>query len=621
MIENLAQLFIKSRDEFGDKPAFGTKTTDKKFQTISYSKLYDESSLLARALISIGVEAKEHVGIFCDNRQEWILADMAIILAGAADVPRGSDVTDADIEYITNHAGIKVLFLENDVMVEKVLRLKSKLPNLKTIIVMEKNSIQRENVYNLYDLIYSGRKLLQNGDSLLEKRIQGIQKEDLFTLIYTSGTTGAPKGVMLTHASMVSQVRSIQFDLDSDAKILSILPVWHIFERVFEMIAISKGCCTYYTNVRSLKEDLQIVKPNFMASAPRLWESIYQGIMANVEKAPLIRKKLFELAYFISSLYQGAIRFLNGKELNLENRGLLFSFFQGIFSLILVILFFFPNLILDQLVLSKIRKATGGALKGSVSGGGALPYHIDLFFNNIGIPVLEGYGLTETCPVISVRTLENLVIGTVGPLYGDIQLRLIDLKTGELITEKGKKGEIHVKGSQVMKGYYKNPEATEKVLKDGWLNTGDIGIMTYNNCLKIVGRSKETIVLLGGENVEPVPVENKILESPFISQCMLVGQDKKYLSILIIIHPEAFTNIGNNYEDLKENTEVKKRIQSEIKRLINAENGFKAFERVVEFRILPKPFEVGDELTAKLSVKRHVVMEKYKKEIESIYKD
>lgn len=238
--------------------------------------------------------------------------------------------------------------------------------------------------------------------------------------------------------------------------------------------------------------------------------------------------------------------------------------------------------------------------------------------------MLEGYGMTETAPVLAMRTFEEIIPGSVGRIFPKTHLRLVDLQTGEVFldTETGKfvfgrKGEIHVKGKQVMAGYYKNPDATNKVLVDGWLNTGDLGIFTANHNLRIVGRSKETIVLLGGENVEPVPIESKILESEWIDQCMVVGQDQKYLSVLV------YPNISRFEEPLTgefwNKKEVIQKIETEIKTKVNAQTGFKSFERVVGVVVLPKPFEVGDELTAKLSLKRHVITDKYKSEIAKLY--
>lgn len=623
MYKNLAEIFLASREKFGSLPAFAYRRNSKNFQTISYKDLIDQAEYLALALLDLGVNPKDHIGIIADNRLEWIIADIAIQMNGAADIPRGTDVTDGDINYIIPHADIEVLFIENNFVLEKINKNIKNLPKLKTIILMDSNIQSTSKTSHMADLIEKGKNLKKQLLPKLYERINNISSDDLFTLIYTSGTTGAPKGVMLTHGNITSQIEYLPFHIEQKERILSILPIWHIFERVFEMIAISSGCCTYYSNIRNLKEDLSIVQPTFMASAPRLWESIYQGIIANVEKSPLINKFLFHLAYTVSKSYNSALRFLKFRELDLIGRNPILSLFKGLYYFVILILLTLPNAIMDVLVLRKIRKATGGKLRGSVSGGGALPLHIDEFFNNIGIPVLEGYGLTETCPVIAVRTFDSLIIGTVGRLYKNTEIRLIDINNGNCIypgkNGLGRKGELHIRGPQVMKGYYKNQEATNKVYKDGWFNTGDLAILTYNNCIKIVGRSKETIVLLSGENVEPVPIENMLLQSEFIDQAILIGQDRKFLSALIIVNTLSFKEYGSSLESINSNPEVLKIIQKEIKKLISTEQGFKSFEKVVDFRLLPKAFEVGDELTAKLSMKRHIITEKYDPLITDIY--
>lgn len=370
MFENLAEMFLEAKKNFGEKGAFATRNKDKKFEQLSYKELFEQAEYLSTALIDLGVEAREHVAILADNRLEWILADIAVIFAGAADVPRGTDVTDGDINYILPHADVKIVFVENMQVVQKILKNKDKLPNVKKIILMDKETKVSGEILHLYDLIEKGKILRRGGDVRLEKRIKGIQKDDLFTLIYTSGTTGSPKGVMLTHSNIVSQINHIPVKFTTEDRFLSLLPVWHIFERTFEMVGIAKGGCTYYTNIRNLKEDLQIVKPTFLASAPRLWESIYQGIMANLEKAPSSKRSLFYLAYTVSSNFHSALRFLTFREIDLVGRNSVVSFFIGLYQLAVLMTLFLPNLILDSLVLSKIRTATGGNLRGSLSGGG-----------------------------------------------------------------------------------------------------------------------------------------------------------------------------------------------------------------------------------------------------------
>jgi long-chain acyl-CoA synthetase len=621
--QNLAELYRESAEKFGDLPAFLTRDKNKVYQPLSFKELYEKGCGLATALIDLGVEAREHVALMADNRQEWILADCGILCTGAADVPRGTDVTDQDINHIIPHSGAKVVFVEHKAMLDKIVKLKSSLPNVKHIIMMDPESRQSGDVLNMYDLIDQGLKKRAAGDRRVEERIAQIKPDDLFTLIYTSGTTGTPKGVMLMHKSMVSQVRNIPIDVNPSDRIISILPVWHIFERVFEMLAVGRGAPTYYTNIRTMREDLAIVKPTFMASAPRLWENIYQGIKKKVQDGPAVPRALFNAAYFCARMVKGATRFVSGRQLDLTNRNPIVSFFAGILLLIRASFFVLPFFLLDLIVLKKIRAATGGKLRGSVSGGGALPLHVDEFFNDIGIPVLEGYGMTETCPVLAVRTFDRLVIGSVGPIYPETEIRLIDISTGEAFfpgpNGRGRKGEIHARGPQVMKGYYKNPEATDKVLKDGWMNTGDLGIMSFNNTLKIVGRSKETIVLLGGENVEPVPIENKLLESPLIEQCMVAGQDQKYLTVLIVPNPDAMKDYGASIEEISKSADALAMMREEVKTLVSGATGFKAFERVVDCRLLPKMFEVNDELTNIFKLKRHVITDKYSDLIKSMY--
>jgi len=542
---HLASLFREAGDRWGDRPAFSTRQTDGSFRSVSYGAWRDRSLALAEALIGLGVGARDHVAILSDNRFEWILADAAILFCGAADVPRAADITPTEITYILDHADVGVVFVENGAVLSKVEALLTKLPGVRHLIVMDPAWIpseKDERFLRLSNLEEKGARLRQSGSRLAEERIAGVLPDDLFTIIYTSGTTGTPKGVQLTHAAMTSQISNLPFDLRPHDRSLSILPVWHSFERVFEVISIAAGLETCYTTLRNLGEDLKTVRPTIMASAPRLWEGLYQRVISGVQKAPPLRRGLFRTARFTAHAVRTARSFFTGQELDLTGRNLITTLPLALGHAVAWILLIVPFILLDRIVLSKLRAAVGGRLRGTISGGGALPPHVDAFFNDIGIPVLEGYGLTETCPVLAVRTWEKLVIGTVGPAFPETQIRIVDPATGGILYPdairrdlgRGLRGEIHAKGPQIMKGYYKDPEGTARVLRDCWLATGDLGVMTFNDCLKIVGRCKETIVLLGGENVEPLPIESKLLESPLIDQCMVVGQDQKHLGVLIV---------------------------------------------------------------------------------------
>jgi len=344
------------------------------------------------------------------------------------DVPRGTDVTESELEYILNHSEAKVVFVEHDKMLEKLMKVKPKLPNLKTIIIMDPKS-KGEGALKLQDLIDSGKKLLQGGSQNAEKRVHQIKDNDLFTLIYTSGTTGQPKGVMLTHKNMLFQLVDVLpvIELTSEERLMSILPVWHIFERVFMYGSVYIGASTYFTNVRDMREDFQKCKPTFMGSAPRLWESIYTGIqtkLSDPKQTKPIQRNMFNLAYHFSKHFNYASRFVSNNEVDYEGRNLIASLFKGIFYIFVMIVYFIPYKLLDIVVMSKIRKATGGELKATVSGGGALQRHVDAFFNDIGLNVIEGYGMTETAPVISCRTFDKMVMGSVGPVAPKTELQL-----------------------------------------------------------------------------------------------------------------------------------------------------------------------------------------------------
>lgn len=625
-------MYQQAARRYGDLPALASRLGSGRFRPVSYQDLYELGACLGTALIELGLQAREHVGLISDNRVEWNIVDYAVLMAGAADVPRGTDVTNQEIEYILKHSDAKIVFVENRRLLDRVIHIMPKMDKVERLVLMDPKAEAPKGVESLYSLVAQGKRLRSAGDRRIERRISEIKPEDLFTLIYTSGTTGTPKGVQLTHANMASQVRNLPFCLESDDRLLSILPVWHSYERVFQMIALSNGCCTYFTSLRTIGDDLKTVKPTVMASAPRLWENLYLRIYKTVRQSHWIRRGLFRAAYFCSRQVKSSTFFLRGMEIDLRGRSFGETLLRGLASVLKILLFLPPYVALNATVLEKLRQIVGGSFKGTVSGGGALQPHVDEFFNYIGVPVKEGYGLTETSPVLAVRVMEKLVIGTVGPLYPETQLRIVDLNTGDVLFPdprrsdqgRGLKGEIQVKGPQIMKGYYKDREATDRILKDGWFSTGDVGIYTFNDCLKIVGRCKDTIVLLNGENIEPIPIEAKLCESPLIDQCMVVGQDRKQLGALVVPSLDGFAELGisaESLEQLVELPEVEDRLHAEVKRCISSENGFKRFEHIHGLRLLASPFEVGEEMTNTFKIKRHVVDEKYRSLIQDIFQE
>jgi long-chain acyl-CoA synthetase len=627
----VALLYREAASRFEDLPAFATRESALRWRPVTYRSLYEQGLDLATGLIELGVKAKAHVGHFGDNRFEWILADYGVQLCGAADVPRGRDVTDDELLYIIDHAGIEFCFVENAKLQDRVLALKKDLPMLKELIVLDPEATLQEGVRRLADVQALGADLRSKGDRRAEERIAAIQPDDLFTLIYTSGTTGRPKGVMLTHDNMVSQVRNLPGKHNMNDRILSVLPIWHVFERVVEMYTIGFGGCTFYSSIQNLGEDMRNIEPTFMASAPRLWEKLHERILQNIKSSHPVRQVLFHIAYFLSKHYTASVYFINNKNLKLKSespvkRILLMPFHILRWLLIMPWYGFF-----NAAVLERIRLGAGGSLGATISGGGALPIHIDQFFNNVGIPVLEGYGMTESSPVISVRAFDNLVVGTVGPALPETEVKIMELETGNVLFPndalpyqgRGLRGEIWVKGPQVMKGYFQEPELTAQTVVDGWLKTGDVGTMTHNDCLKILGRSKSTIVLLSGENVEPEPIEMRLQRSEYIEHCMVVGQDKKFLGVLIVpslLHFRLTGHKARTVGELIQNQEVHQIIKDEIKKYNTVSGNTRYYEQVREFRLLGEAFEVGVELTTLFKIKRHIIDKKYAEVINDIYK-
>ncbi|MDR4989270.1 MAG: long-chain fatty acid--CoA ligase [Bacteroidales bacterium] len=628
--ENLALLYGIAAERYGDLPAFATREKALQWRPVSFREIFRQGLNLATGLIDLGVRARDHVGLFGDNRYEWMLADYGVQLCGAADVPRGRDVSDSELRYIVEHAGITTSFAETAELASRLLRLQAQVPALRQIILLDPNAEAPAGVLHLQDVCRRGEALREKGDRRAEDRIAGIRPDDLFTLIYTSGTTGTPKGVMLTHENMVSQIRNLPGHHNCTDRILSVLPIWHVFERVIEMYTISFGGCTYYSSIHTLSDDMKNVEPTFMASAPRLWEKIHEKILTGVRRSHPVRQVLFHIAYFLSKQYKNSEYFLTNKDLRLKHRPLWLTVLLAPLHVLrwLVVLPWYG--FFNAAVLERVRLGAGGSLAATISGGGALPIHIDRFFNYVGIPVLEGYGLTETSPVISVRSRLNLVVGTVGPPINDTEVRITCPDTGAVLYPdpehagygRGRRGEIWVRGPQVMKGYYREPELTAQAVQDGWLRTGDLGMITHNDCLKILGRSKATIVLSSGENVEPEPLEMQLQQSRYIDQCMVVGQDQKFLGLLVVPELTAFGNNGSSPKSPSELTahpEAEALIRKEIRRMISPSSGYKRYEHIHDFRILPEKFEIGRELTNLFKIKRHVVAEKYRHIIDELF--
>ncbi|MDW8307007.1 MAG: AMP-binding protein [Leptospiraceae bacterium] len=605
------------------------------FETMTYSQLEEKVKALALALIKRGVKHQEHIGLIADVSHYWLMSNLAIQLIGAVDVPRGTDSTAAELGYIINHAECSFVFVHNGAQIEKIEKGLEKYPHkVQTYIVLNDSVPSGERrAIGLSDLLKEGLALLKDNAALaeLKNRSAAVKPSDLATIVYTSGTTGEPKGVMLTQSNFASQLNILPTIIPADPsdRGLTLLPPWHVFGRIAEMLFFTVGASITYTDIKHIGEDLKIVKPTYVPAVPRIWEGVYNKIIGNVRKQG--KEAIFNKFRNVALAYRKNLNRLLGAERLFHKRNVLVTLYLKLISLVSVILLFIPKKLGDILVFRKVLAATGGHLKASISGGGALPGYVDDFFAAIGVKILEGYGLTETSPVLAVRRPNRVIPGTVGPLIPQTEMKLIDLEGRDVTNIPGAKGTLYVRGPQVMQGYYKNPQKTKEVLSDdGWFNTGDLVRVTITGELSIVGRSKDTLVLVGGENVEPTPIEEKLKESDYIDHVMCVsrarGEDQKYVGALIVINEERVNEYlqsmgekGGSMAELRENPLVKKLIQKEIQRLISTENGFKSFEKIGTFAILPKPFEPGDELNNTLKVKRHVVAEKYADIIDKMY--
>jgi long-chain acyl-CoA synthetase len=618
-----------------------SKVASGEFQPVVWRQLYSEVQAFAGGLLSLGVKRGQHIGIISENMKQWLWADLAILSIGAADVPRGSDSTAPEIQYILGHAECTMCIAENQAQLEKILSVKKNLKQLKTLIVLDPafaglgravvDKMARSGgvkIFSFVEVQEKGREYLNKGPDFLEEEIAQGKTEDVATLIYTSGTTGEPKGVMLTHSNYMHQIPTpLEYlEIDKHDVLFSVLPVWHSYERACEYFAIFAGCSLAYSKLvaQVMLEDMGKVRPHVFPSVPRIWEAVKKGIIRNIESSSSVKKAL---AYFFLGV--GAAH----SKLKIRLRGLRPRFKKSS-RFLDALVSFLPFLLLTPLnglgqllVFKKIKHRLGGRFKFGVSGAGALPPHVDEFFAAAGILLLEGYGLTESSPIVSVRQSYHPVPGTIGPPLKQVEVKVLAEDGSEL--PPGQKGVLYIRGPNVMKGYYKKPELTAQTIsEDGWLNTGDLAMLTYDGEIKIMGRAKETVVLLGGENVEPGPIEDTISESEYVDQVMVVGQDQKYLAALVVPNFDTLKGFaeqnGIPFEtpaDLFDNEDVYKLIMGEIDCRVGPKRGFKLFERINKVKLLSEPFQKGREMTHTLKLKRDVIYEEYDKEIKELFKE
>ena len=637
MYKTLPQMIYKKSQDFPELNIQFSKNTEGTFLPTTYKDFVNTMLDFSAGLLSIGEKEYSNIGLICDNRKEWLVCSMGIMATKSRDIPRGSEATVKDLSYILSFAECKTVVTENKILFNRILECKNELPALQNIIIINPSDTDLSNpkatglnIFSYDEILSKGSNFRQNNPNKIEDIMLSGTEEDSATIIFTSGTTGTPKGVELTHKNFLCQVEDIskRLPLKQGNKALCMLPVWHVYERELEYFLLYVGVALCYSKpaISMLLADMKKVSPQFMATVPRIWDGIYNAINKNI-------KSTKKGAGIFFTIFTWAATSLKSLRNIIYNRCKYFrkrTVFYHVFSkfLYIPVIFLYPlKWIGDMFYFQRVRNMLGGKFQIGMSGGGSLPLKLDKFFNSIGIRLVEGYGLTETAPICCIRNAKRPILGTIGKIMPYCQAKVVHRNGIEC--KPGEKGVLYIKGPNVMKGYYKQPELTAEVISEGeWFNTGDLVIKTYNGEIIVKGRQKDTIVLRSGENVEPLPIEDKLSESIYISQAVVVGQDENCLGALIIPDLDNISQFAKqqniNFSDKKQllkDEEIKKLIYKEMERLINTKNGFKPFEKVGKFVFLDKPFEVGVELSPKQGIIRYKINELYKAKISLMYAD
>ena len=562
-----------------------------KWKSYSTAEVSEMVNKISAGLLALGIskgdmtpEGRDKIAILSKNRPEWVMLDLAVQQIGAILTPIYPTINVNELEFVLNDAQVKIVFVNDEETFHKVMNVKSKVASVKEVFTFEHVAGARH-----------WKEMLGSTDAGTLNRIKSIadtiKYEDLATIIYTSGTTGTPKGVMLSHRNILSNVLACIpcFPPGEHHKALSFLPLNHIFERMVTFLYLFNGTAIYYAeSLETIGENLKEVKPQMFTTVPRLLEKVYDKIMAKGNELTGIKRKLFFWAHDLANRYEINKALPAGYRLQLA--------------------------LANKLIFSKWREALGNNLKCIVSGGAAAQVRLIRIFTAAQIPIMEGYGLTETSPVISVNryNAQERMFGTVGPLIDKVEVKIAE------------DGEILCKGPNIMMGYYKRDDLTREVIKDGWFLTGDIGTMVNGKYLKITDRKKELFKTSGGKYVAPLPIENKLKESVYVEQVMVVGSERKFVGALIV---PSFSNLkewakadGVTYKTNEELIRHPKVIEL-YKDLIESFNKyFNHVEQIKKFELLPQEWSIETgEMTPKMSLKRKVLMEKFKPAIERIY--
>ncbi|MFQ5876309.1 MAG: AMP-dependent synthetase/ligase [Acidobacteriota bacterium] len=577
------------------KPALLRYKSGGEWKEISTEGFVSTVRALGAGLISLGVRRGDRVAILSENRPEWTAFDHAILGIGAVNVPIYPTLHAGQVRYILDNSQSRVLILSTPAQLEKVAPVLGALPRLDRLVVMDPPESLPAGAMSWADLLRDGEAALAVSPGRFEEERSRVAPGDLASVLYTSGTTGEPKGVMLTHGNFASNVNAtlsaIPFSSGDEA--LSFLPLTHVFERMVEFTYLAAGATiSFAESIETVPQNIAEIRPTVVASVPRLFEKLRARVLDTVRSSPAVRRWIFAGALAVGRRRARAM--LAGRPASLPVRLL--------------------HPLTDHLVFAKLRERIGGRLRFFISGGAPLGREVAEFLYAAGIRVLEGYGLTETSPVVAVNTLERTRLGTVGPLIPGVEVRIAE------------DGEILVRGPNVMKGYFRDEQATREAIRDGWFHTGDIGHLDPDGFLAITDRKKEILKTSGGKMIAPQPIENLLSGDRFISQAVLIGDRRRFVSALIAPDPRWIESYAKHKgiaysspSELLENPQIlelyRRRIEARMQGLSN-------FEKVKKFRLLPRELsqETG-ELTPTLKIKRRVVEKKYADLIESMYRE
>ncbi|MBF2002629.1 MAG: AMP-binding protein [Synechococcales cyanobacterium M58_A2018_015] len=626
-VQSLPEIWGIAAQRFGDTVALHDPHSHPAIK-LTYTDLYRSIQQFAAGLQALGIQVGDHIAQVSDNGPRWMIADQGIMTAGAINAVRGSQADREELLFILGHSDSIALVVQDVDTYRKLADGLGELPLRFVVLLTDEPPPSHPNLK-----ILNFAQLMELGATQI---LQPVQRrlDSLATLMYTSGTSGQPKGVMLSHSNLLSQIAGAYTvaQPSQGERVLSILPIWHCYERTFEYFILAFGCTQIYTSIRSVKKDLKEFKPHYMVGVPRLWESIYEGVQKQFRDQPENKQRLIRFFLTQSNRYIKARRVATG--LDLEN--LTPSAADKLMARLQMILLWPVHRLGDRIVYRQVRQATGGEVKFLVSGGGSIADHLEDFFEVLNVTILGGYGLTETSPITHVRRPWRNIRGGDGQPLPNTETKIVDLETRRPVPY-GQQGLVMIRGPQVMQGYYKNPQATAKAIDpEGWFDTGDLGWITPQQDLIITGRAKDTIVLTNGENIEPQPIEDACLRSPYIDQIMLVGQDQKVLGALIVPNWEAVEKwaatqsltlprldatsrsgsaaIGEDYKPLQD------LFRQELNREVKNRPGYRPDDRIGPFRLLTEPFSMENGmLTQTLKIRRAVVMERYRGMIDEMF--